>query len=246
MQAATEISADSIVMDCEDGVAVSMKDVARGEATGYGSEQAAETASALEAVHFNNKCTLTTHCSKPSNGGRRTNSNSVQDQLLSKTHCVIPQYTPSLRLCDRCADQLLLGFGCHLPLLLLCALLWCCFLNKPSAATIALMLDGERVQQQRQPAASGFFQSNKCLQQLQNSGKQGSCCCGPAAQLDMYGLVRSTERAGANRLVCLRISVQHHPKQCCTSPRMSAWLPAAPLLLTSGRAEIHAMQQRSL
>jgi hypothetical protein len=34
LQAATEISADSIVMDCEDGVAVNMKDVARGEAAG--------------------------------------------------------------------------------------------------------------------------------------------------------------------------------------------------------------------
>lgn len=29
-QAATEISVDSIVMDCEDGVALNMKDVARG------------------------------------------------------------------------------------------------------------------------------------------------------------------------------------------------------------------------
>jgi citrate lyase beta subunit len=37
LQAATEISADSIVMDCEDGVALSMKDVARGEAQGAGS-----------------------------------------------------------------------------------------------------------------------------------------------------------------------------------------------------------------
>jgi hypothetical protein len=30
-QAATEIAVDSIVMDCEDGVAVNMKDVARGK-----------------------------------------------------------------------------------------------------------------------------------------------------------------------------------------------------------------------